>query len=101
MVQGFKNLIELDEARMIKDGIDPVKTKQNIDDIAQNTIGFISKESNTYLFNSSGARDWMLYKLKKDPIFMKYVKKWINDDPLTLDDLLLQYNKMGIRCNYE
>ncbi|MDT3843435.1 MAG: hypothetical protein LIV11_02505 [Bacillota bacterium] len=101
MEKGFRNIIDIDEQRMKGDGLDATSLWDEIDTIVSDTIGFIVKEDrHTYLFHSSGARDWMLYKLKQNPVFLKYVCEWVNHDPFVIDNLILQNNRMGLKCNY-
>lgn len=98
----FLSIIEIDEERMRKDGLNPEQLKKEIDAMANDTIGFYEKRSGgIYAFNSSGAELWFRDCLEQNMNFMKYVCKWVSADPLIISDVIKWKKENGILCCYE
>lgn len=93
--------IELDEARMERDGLDVAAAWEQIQEMLKETgdIEMVSKGEMITL--DHGSRCFMMDLLEDTEWFMKYVNKYITEDPDRVDDVIESYKEMGIKCNYE
>lgn len=97
----FKLYIGLDEERMERDGLDVDAAWEQISDMIEETGDIDTIEKGVYDTESSGARSFLMWNLMDEEWFMKYVNKWIIDDPSRKEDAIATYREMGMRCCYE
>lgn len=97
----LKMHIELDEERMIKDGIDLEVCKKEFLNILNDVpemkyLGNGDFETEDFAYQSI-----FLYHLEDLKWFMKYVSIWTYEDVLGLGSFIEDYNEIGIKCCYE
>lgn len=97
----FKLYIGLDEERMERDGLDVAAAWEQINDMVAEAGDINEIGQGEYDTNNSGARSYLFDLLEETEWFMKYVNKWIIEDPSLKEDVIEEYHNMGIRCNYE
>lgn len=97
----FRMIIEIDENRMKHDGLDNIKLMNELDKLIKDIPEIQEKEKGIFETDDSGARSWLLEQLEECEWFMKYVCKWIIDDPAVYEDAIKTYRKMGLQCCYE
>lgn len=97
----FKLYIGLDEERMERDGLDVDAAWEQINAMIEETGDIDTIVKGEYDTKYSGARSYLFDLLEDTEWFMKYVNRWIIDDPSRREDVL-KINKMrGIKCCYE
>ena len=97
----FKLYIGLDEERMERDGLDVDAAWEQINEMIEETGDIETISRGVYDTDDSGARSYLFYLLEDAAWFMKYVNRWIIDDPSRKENVIESYHEMGIRCCYE
>ena len=101
----LRMIIALDETRMKKDGYNPEKLWEEINNLAKESeidnYKIESKQKGIYETENNGVREWFIDLLEENNLFMKYVNKWEIKDPTIYDNVIESYKEMGIKCCYE
>lgn len=97
----LKMIIELDEKRMKRDGMDVEEAWGTINDTVAGIKEIITLERGVFITTNAGARSWFMKLLRNMEWFMKYVSQWMLDDPSTKDDIIESLQKLGYKCSYE
>lgn len=97
----FKMIFELDEERMKRDGIDIEACRQEFQGFLDEVPEIEEIEKGALVAEDFETRSCLMYFLRHCEWFMKYVCKWICEDPNATDDVISDYRELGIRCCYE
>ncbi len=97
----FKLYIGLDEERMERDGLDVEEAWNKIDEMVIETDDIDILDRGNYETESVGSRSFLMMNLRDEAWFMKYVNKLVIEDPTRIEDVIREYQKLGIRCCYE
>ncbi len=100
-IKMFKLYIGLDEERMERDGLDVDAAWEQINDMIEETGDIDTISKGVYDTESSGARSYLMMLMRDEAWFMKYVNKWIIDDPSRRENAIAVYRDMGMRCSYD
>lgn len=97
----FRMIIELDEKRMRRDGLDVEEKWQEIGEMAGRSGGISQPNRGIFETEDSGIRNCLLDQLEDCIWFMKYVCRWLIDDRTVKEDVIRALNEIGVRCCYE